>query len=210
MSLTPIRPAGGPLIAPRPPVALEAGSNDPTLKAKVTGNVLRLSGTASNTGIAPSFLSVYVDGKGCSVQLSKGMSPAQALEELKGKLPMGYELKLMPGKKGEVAAQIVRKAEPPADKVPAISVRLANDPSQHVSFTGGSKLSITGTATNNGIIPSFVNLELDGKNISVQVSARDSALKTAQKLQAALPSGYEAKVETRPGKDEAVLTITKK
>ncbi|MFL5318248.1 MAG: hypothetical protein ACJ790_01230, partial [Myxococcaceae bacterium] len=193
------------------PVDLQAGSNDPTLKAKVTGNTVRLSGNASNTGITPSFLTVYVDGKGCSVQLSKGMTPAEALKELSSKLPLGYELKhVSGGKKGESAAQIVRKAEPPAEKVPAISVRLANDPTQHVQFTGGAKLTIAGTASNNGMIPSFVNLELDGKSISVSVSARDSAAKTAQKIQSALPAGFAATIESRPGKDEAVVTITKK
>lgn len=205
-----IRPPGGPVIAPRPPVDFQGGSNDPTLKAKVTGNVLRLSGTASNTGIAPSFLTVYVDGKGVSVQLSKGTTAAQALKELQTKLPVGYELKTVGGgKKGEVAAQILRRPGPAGDKVPAINVRLANDPSQKVSFTGGSKLTITGTASNNGIIPSFLNVELDGKTLSIQVSARDSAQQSAKKLQAALPAGYQATIEGRPGKDEAVVTITR-
>lgn len=213
-SLPPIvRPAGGPVIAPRPPVDLQGGSNDPSLKAKISGNVLRLNGTASNTGIAPSFLTVYVDGKGASVQLSNGMTAAQALKELQAKLPLGYELKSVTGgKKGEVTAQIFRKSEPPAPSVPsvpAISVRLANDPSQKVSFTGGSKLTVTGTASNNGVIPSFLNLELDGKSISLNVSARDSAQQTAKKLRAALPAGYSASIEARSGKDEAVVTITR-
>lgn len=209
-SLPPIRPAGGPVIAPRPPVALEGGSNDPTLKAKISGNTIRLSGTASNTGTGPSFLTVYVDGKGASVQLSRGMTPAAALKEVESKLPIGYELKVAGGKKGEAAAQISRKLETAGDKVPAINVRLANDASQKVAFTGGSRLTVTGTASNNGNIPSFLNVELDGKAISVQVSARDTAQQTARKLQAALPSGYKAQIESRPGKDEAVVTITRK
>lgn len=208
-SLPPIRPAGGPLIAPRPPVDVQGGSNDPSLKAKISGGLIRLSGTALNNGVAPSFLTVYVDGKGASVQLSRGMTAADALKALQSKLPLGYELKMVGGKKGEAAAQVVRKPEPSGDKVPQISVRLANDPQQHVSFTGGSKLTLNGTATNSGIIPSFVNLELDGKAISVQVSARDTAATTARKIQSALPAGYKASIETRPGKDEAVVTITR-
>lgn len=126
-SLPPIRPAGGPVIAPRPPVDFQGGSNDPSLKAKITGNTLRLSGTASSSGTAPSSLSLFVDGKSCSVQLSKGMTAAQALKELQAKLPVGYELKITAGKKGEASAQILRKPQPAPTRVPSVTDRFSND-----------------------------------------------------------------------------------
>ncbi len=75
-----------------------------------------------------------------------------------------------------------------------LEVNLANDPGQRVRYTGGDTLSISGTATGGGIIPSMLHLTVDGTRVRLTVAAGDSALDTAAKLAAALPDTFTAHV----------------
>ena len=83
---------------------------------------------------------------------------------------------------------------------------LENDPALKASATAfGFKLS--GTATNNGIVASFVKLSFDGHDISVPVGRGDSSAKIAAKLKRALPQGYEMRFLENDRMNPPHLTI---
>jgi hypothetical protein len=83
---------------------------------------------------------------------------------------------------------------------------LENDPQLKVSATAfGFKLS--GTATNNGIIASFVKLSFDGHDLSTPVSRGDSSAKVFAKLKRGLPAGYEMRVLANDRMNPPNLTI---
>ncbi len=97
------------------PVISEVQSNDPKMRATLSGNVVNLKGVATNNGIVASFFSMNVDGKQVSVQLSRGMSPAQAFDAISKAMPKGYEAHAMavmpmPGVEANISFYVSRSA----------------------------------------------------------------------------------------------------
>ncbi len=83
---------------------------------------------------------------------------------------------------------------------------LENDPQLKASATAfGFKLS--GTATNNGVIASFVKLSFDGHDVSTPVGRGDTSAKVLAKLKRALPHGYEMRVLANDRMNPPNLTI---
>ncbi|MFZ5469195.1 MAG: hypothetical protein ACOZIN_07105 [Myxococcota bacterium] len=199
----------GPVISPKPyaTVKVAVSSNDPSQKARMVArsNLFVLSGTASNNGIAASVLTLTLDGQKVSVPLSRGYTPATTFGAIERALPPGYTAQMLTqkrtGKVDTVTVRITKNLSPPSTR---LEVTLANDPAQRVSFTGGNKLTITGTATSSGIIPSFVNLMVDGQRVVVRVKRGDGAQTTAENISAALPKSHRAQVENT----EAGVVIT--
>lgn len=96
MPVSPIRPQ--PAWMPPLPQVLksEAQSNDPSQRLSIesTGHI-RISGDASNNGIAASTASLSFDGQAVSVPLSGGMTPYQTYEALAAAMPDGYKLRFV-------------------------------------------------------------------------------------------------------------------
>jgi len=75
-----------------------------------------------------------------------------------------------------------------------------NDPALKASPTAfGFKIS--GTATNNGIIASFLKLTFDKKSVTLNVSRGDTGASLLKQLEKKLPKGYEARILSQAGKD---------
>lgn len=86
----------GGCVIPPAPVSVKATSNDPALRINVTGDMVSISGTATNNGIVPSTASFQVDGKTISLPLSGGMTGQQVQDLLAAKLPAGYGVQAVP------------------------------------------------------------------------------------------------------------------
>jgi hypothetical protein len=89
----------------------------------------------------------------------------------------------------------VSTVQPPQGRVTdLLKVKVSeNDPALKATATAfGFKVS--GQATNNGIIASFMQLQFDGKKVDLQISRGDTGQQVLAKLSKALPKGYEARV----------------
>lgn len=195
-----ITSAIGPVICPRPyaTVKVAAASNDPAQRVRMLpkSNVFSITGTTSNSGIARSSLTLTLDGRRISVPLGGGLSPKGTFEAIRAALPPGYEAQQVgakkPSKSGAIAVRISKSLAPPT---PALELVVANDRSQRVSLAAGNKIQIEGIATNEGLVPSFVNLSVDGHRVLVRIDSGATARRTAEQLSASLPKGYKAKIE---------------
>jgi hypothetical protein len=67
-----------------------------------------------------------------------------------------------------------------------------NDPAQKVTASSAGVVTVSGTANNRGIARSVLTFEFDGKRVSIDPDAGDTAKKVLEKLQQALPKGYQA------------------
>src|SRR5262245_3420715 len=75
---------------------------------------------------------------------------------------------------------------------------MENDPALKASATAfGFKIS--GTATNNGIVASFLKLTFDKKNVTLNVSRGDTGASLLKQLEKKLPKGYEARILSHQG-----------
>lgn len=169
---------------------------------RISGNV---SGQAwpANSG-APQ-LTLNVDGKSLTLPLTQGQTPAQTAQQIQQALPQGYTANVRASGGDLIVGVTKPSTQPTPGSGPQLNVTLANDRGQKVSFTGGNQLTISGTSTGGGMIPSFVNLEIDGQRVSVSLHGGESAQQTAQMLQSALPIGYRAAVS---GTDPVTVAIS--
>lgn len=190
-------------------VATSASTNDQGQRiiSEGQGN-FRISGNVSgqawpaNSG-APQ-LTLNVDGKTVTLPLQQGQTPAQTAQQIQQSLPPGYTANVR-ASGSDLIVGITKPAQPPSGNQPQLNVTLANDPGQRVSFTGGNQLTISGTSTGGGMLPSFVNLEVDGQRVSVSLHGGETAQQTASMLQSALPIGYRASVS---GTDPVTVAIS--
>ena len=83
-----------------------------------------------------------------------------------------------------------------------------NDPTLKAAATAfGFKIS--GTASNNGIVASFLKLTFDKKSVTLNVSKGDTGASLLKQLEKKLPKGYEARILSQQGKD-FTIGISKK
>ena len=68
-----------------------------------------------------------------------------------------------------------------------------NDPTLKATATAFG-FKVTGAASNNGVVASFLQLSVDGKKVDLQLSRGDTGVQVFKKLQKALPEGYEGRV----------------
>jgi hypothetical protein len=201
----PSLPPIGPLLAPPPQVGVKvaAVSNDPAQKVRMLpgSSLFNVRGLAKKS----STLTVTLDGVKVAVPLAPNQPPSATLAALKAALPPGYEaVGVLLGKPGQAENMNVRITRRLASvAAPAVELMLANDPKQRVRVPDGKKLVISGIATNNGFVPSMVNLRIDGRPVSVSIDGGDSPAKTARAILAALPEGYRGQVET----DDVMATV---
>jgi hypothetical protein len=201
-------------LTPRPPVALDGGvtqprggrfqpdaqvsltSNDPGLRIIAEGpGTWRFTGAAKANRSTPAVVRLQLQGRSLDVPLSAGQSPDQVLEAIIAALPEGFEAVPYRSSGQERVVSIGHRVAQPPPPDFGFEVNLANDPGQRVQFTGGDTLSIRGSATGGGIIPSMIQLTVGGTRVRLPVTAGDSALATAGKLCAALPPGFCASVQ---------------
>lgn len=77
---------------------VSAESNDMSQRTAKTGpNAFSITGTASNRGMAPSELTVKVNGKTIHVPQSGGETPAQVAKKLSAALPRGFKAEITAG-----------------------------------------------------------------------------------------------------------------
>lgn len=88
----------------------------------------------------------------------------------------------------------VAASQPQARVTDLLKVKvMENDPALKVTATAfGFKVS--GQATNNGVVASFMKLSFDGKDVALQISRGDTGEQVLAKLKKALPKGYEARL----------------
>ena len=190
-------------------VATSASTNDQGQRiiSEGQGN-FRISGNVSgqawpaNSG-APQ-LTLNVDGNTLNLPLQQGQTPAQTAQQIQQSLPPGYTANVRASGSDLIVGITKPSGPPPSGNQPQLNVTLANDRGQKVSFTGGNQLTISGTSTGGGMIPSFVNLEVDGQRVSVSLHGGETAQQTASMLQSALPIGYRATVS---GTDPVTVAI---
>lgn len=86
----------------------------------------------------------------------------------------------------------------------------SNDPGLKVDTTAFG-FKVGGTATNNGIIASFMKIDFDKKSVTLQISGKDTSQTVFNKLKKALPKGYEARVlqQTKMMPPETTIGIAK-
>jgi phage tail sheath gpL-like len=179
--------------------AIKMSSNDPTQHVeKLSPSQFKISGVGSNRGTKASVLTVTVGGKTIRVPIGGGQNPGQTAALLQKSLPPTHEMEFRLTHRhlsSDVIIDIRKK--PAASKIPNVTVQ-SNDPGQRLTSLARNKFEISGIATNNGIIQSFVNVAVDGKSAKVFLNGGETTEETAKKIAAALPKGYKATVERKP------------
>ncbi|MCC6336894.1 MAG: hypothetical protein IT380_23245 [Myxococcales bacterium] len=67
---------------------------------------------------------------------------------------------------------------------------MENDPAQRAQVSPSGLITVSGVASNRGIIASFLKLEFEGKSVSIGLSGGQSPRATFEKLEKAMPNGY--------------------
>lgn len=89
------------------------------------------------------------------------------------------------------------RPKPPAPERVAAKVEVReNDPGLRVGVNG-TRVTVSGVGTNNGFVPSVLQLKVDGRSINVPIAKGDTARDIAAKVRAQLPKGYELKVDLK-------------
>lgn len=192
--ITPTRPV---VAAPRSS-AIKMSSNDPTQQVeKLSSSQFKLSGVGSNRGTKPSVLTVTVGGKTIRVPINGGQNPGKTAALLQNSLPPTHEMEFRLTHRHLSSDVIIDIRKKPAGKIPNVTVQ-GNDPVQRLTSLARNKFEISGIASNNGIIQSFVNVTVDGKSAKVLLNGGETTEATAKKIAAALPKGYKATVARNP------------
>ena len=146
----------------------------------------------------PSRLTMSLNGRALEICLHEGMLPAEIFESIESLLPSEFEAIAMShpgaGPLGPLTLQLTRRLHPESS-VPRVRILEASDRKQRVCFIGNNRLMIAGTAL--GTPPSRIELEIDGRRLTLVVKKGDSARRTGKSLSTALPPGYRALLETR-------------
>lgn len=98
---------------------------------------------------------------------------------------------------------------PPAPATRPLSISAtSNDPAQQVKVNG-DRVTITGTAKNNGFVPSSVSLSFDGQSVRIPLSGGMTPADTERAIAQALPSGYALIPVPATIKDGTMFRIVK-
>jgi hypothetical protein len=112
----------------------------------------------------------------------------------------------------------IRSSAPPSPAARAAPRRLdlkvtENDPALAAEVRAGGKLCILrGVASNRGTVASFLQLEFDGKKVSVRPQRHQTAKDLREALRTAMPPGYALVVPQylgRTGNDHASFEVHK-
>ena len=165
-------------------------------------NVFDLEGESAGS----STLKLIFDGRELCLPLAAGMVPTDIFELIESTLPSDLEAiaRAFPGAGplGSLTIQLVRRQHPESS-VPQVRIIEASDRKQRVCFLGNNRLMIAGTAL--GSPPARLELEIDGRRLTLAVKKGDSARRTGKSLSTALPPGYRAILETR--ESDVALTV---
>lgn len=168
--------------------------NDPTMRVTSTAFGFRINGTASNSGTKASVLRLSFDGQKVSIPLSRGDTSQSVLRKLERELPAGYQARVLQSFRNMPPDMVIGIAPKPVQPK-ALKVKVVeNDPALKVSQPSPTTVRISGTATNNGFVASFLKLDFDSRSVTVNLSRGDTSQHVVRKLEKALPKGYQVEV----------------
>lgn len=112
MATAPVSKVSSAAVAPRTTDLLKVtvNENDPGLKTAATAFGFKVSGTGTNNGVAPSYLTLGFDKKSVSLNVSRGDTGAAIARKLQRALPKGYELRTLAKDGNNVTLGIAKKA----------------------------------------------------------------------------------------------------
>lgn len=189
---------------------IELISADPRLEVMFGAEgMLTMNGFLADEGPFDAFLAMKVDGNFVTAGFHKGMDKADFFGELVRCLPPGYRAATPEGSASEVL--IVDIFRTPSRGGSLEIGFTCTDPSQRVRWAGKNKFIIEGRAARSLSVRSELEIEVEGKRITIVLCSGDHPIGTAARIRQVLPLGYTALIELPlfPGA-EVVVTILRR
>src|SRR5688572_25428806 len=133
--------------------------------------MLTMNGQLDDDGPFDAFLAMKIDGNFVTASFHKGMAKEDFFEELARCLPPGFEALPYSGGQPELLMlDLVRT--PSRGGSPEVSFT-CTDPSQRIRWAGKNKFVIEGRAARSLSIRSSLEIELEGRKVSVGLASGD-------------------------------------